>query len=76
MCGLAPRARARAPNESVFGGMFGARAARVCANKTPCNSNNNNNNNNINNINNINNNNNNELTLSSPALPVGALALE
>ena len=53
-------ARARAPNESVFGGLFGAqaRAARVCANKTLCNSNNNNNNININ-INNNNNNNNN-----------------
>ena len=50
-------ARARAPNESVFGGVFGARAARVCANKTPCNSNSNNNNNNIN-INNNNNKNN------------------
>ena len=65
MCGLAPRgARARAPNESVFGGVFGARARARARRATTTNNNsnnsNNNNNNNNNNINiNINNNNNN-----------------
>ena len=64
------RARAaRARQMSQYLGACGARAraARVCANKTPCN---------CNNTNITNNNNNDELTLSSPALPVGALALE
>ena len=52
-CCSAPRARARAPFESVFRGVFGARA------RAARNNNNNNNNNNINiNINNNNNNNN------------------
>ena len=130
---LAPRARARAPNETVFLGVFGARA-RAARNNNNNNNNNHNHNHNHNNNNKNNNNNNNnhnhnhnlnrndnhnhnhnnnnnnhnhnlnhndnhnhnhnnnnnddnnhqkpatatqhELTLSSPALPVGALALE